>query len=106
MHLCIKKNQNAPRPSEHPPVRGKKYLCRELRSQICPLYLIYKSASEARGTITPAPLLFDIFFAAVINVAHHGGFGAPEEEKGKGRAGVNDCRKVSPGDAALGHALR
>ena len=23
-HCCLKKNQNAPRPSEHPPVRGKK----------------------------------------------------------------------------------
>ena len=22
--ICLKKNQNAPRPSEHPPVRGKK----------------------------------------------------------------------------------
>ena len=26
--FCLKKNQNAPRPSEHPPVRGKKYLSR------------------------------------------------------------------------------
>ena len=24
--LCLKKNQNAPRPSEHPPVMGKKCL--------------------------------------------------------------------------------
>ena len=24
VHCCLKKNLNAPRPSEHPPVRGKK----------------------------------------------------------------------------------
>ena len=26
MYVCFKKNQNAPRPSEHPPVRGEKIL--------------------------------------------------------------------------------
>ena len=43
----------------------------------------------------PAPLLFNSFCAAVINVAstlqggqrHHGRFGTPEEEKGGGGAG-------------------
>ena len=36
---------------------------------------------------------------------HHGRFGTPEEEKGGGGAGGSNCRRVSPGDAALGHAL-
>ena len=30
----------------------------------------------------------------------------PEEEKGGGGAGGSNCRRASPGDAALGHALR
>ena len=61
-----------------------------------------------------APLLFNIFFAAVINVASTR-FKADKgimdtlvhlaEEKGGGRAGGSNCRRVSPGDAALGHAL-
>ena len=34
---------------------------------------------------------------------HHGRFGAPEKEK---RAGGSNYRRASPGDAALGHALR
>ena len=37
---------------------------------------------------------------------HHGRFGTPEEENRGGRAGGSNCRRVSPGDAALGHALR
>ena len=37
---------------------------------------------------------------------HHGRFGIPEEEKAGGGAGGSNCRRVSPGDAALGHALR
>ena len=39
---------------------------------------------------------------------HHGRFGTPEEEKrggGAGGAGGSNCRRVSSGDAALGHAL-
>ena len=30
---CLKKNQNAPRPSEHPPVRGKK--CQNVLGPVC-----------------------------------------------------------------------
>ena len=61
------------------------------------------------------PLLFNIFIAAVINVAYTrfkadkgiiDDLGAPEEEKGGGGAGGSNCRRASPGDAALGHALR
>ena len=36
---------------------------------------------------------------------HHGRFGTPEKEKGGGGAGGRNCRRVSPRDAALGHAL-
>ena len=35
---------------------------------------------------------------------HHGRFGTPEEEKGGEGAGGSKCRRVSPGDAALGYA--
>ena len=65
-----------------------------------------------------APLLFNIFFAAVINVASTG-FKANKgivdalvhlrEKRGTGAAGAvggSSCRRVSPGDAALGYALR
>ena len=62
-----------------------------------------------------APLLFNIFFAADINVTYKGfkadedimdAFGAPEEEKGGGGAGESNCRRTSPGDATLGYASR
>ena len=36
---------------------------------------------------------------------HHGRFGTPKEKKGGRGAGGSNCRRVSPGDAALGHAL-
>ena len=61
-----------------------------------------------------APLLFNIFFAAVINVASTR-FKADKgimdalvhlrEKRGRGGGGCN-CWRVCPGDAALGHALR
>ena len=61
-----------------------------------------------------APLLFNIFFAAVINMAYTR-FKADKgitdalvhlrKKKGAGAGGSN-CRRASPGDAALGHALR
>ena len=63
-----------------------------------------------------APSLFNIFFAVFINRcdlhAFQGGqirqgrFGASEEEKGGGGEGRSNCRRASPSDAALGHALR
>ena len=61
-----------------------------------------------------APLLFNIFFAAVINVASTR-FKADKgimdalvhlrKRRGAGGAGGSNCRRVNPGDAALGHAL-
>ena len=60
------------------------------------------------------PLLSNIFFAAVINVASTR-FNADKgimdalvhlrKKKRRVGAGGSNCRKVSPGDAALGHAL-
>ena len=61
-----------------------------------------------------APLLFNIFFAAVINVAStrfkadQGIMDALVHLRGKGRAegwGGSNCRRVSARDAALGYAL-
>ena len=62
-----------------------------------------------------APLLFNIFFAAVINVAStrlNANKGITDalihlrKKKGAGGAKGSNCRRISPGDAALGHALR
>ena len=62
-----------------------------------------------------APLLFSIFFAAVINVAYtrfkvDGYIMDPlvhlREKKGAGGAGRSNCRRTGLGDATLGHALR
>ena len=60
-----------------------------------------------------APLLFNVFFAVVINVASTR-FKADKgimdalvhlrKKKGAG-GGKNNCRRFSPRDAALGHAL-
>ena len=59
-----------------------------------------------------APLLFNIFFAAVINLAStrfqadRGIMDALVHLRKKRRAGGSNCRRVSPRDAALGYALR
>ena len=58
-----------------------------------------------------APLLFNIFFAAVLNVASarvkadKGIMDALVHLRKKSGAEGSNCRRVSPGDAALGHAL-
>ena len=60
-----------------------------------------------------APLLFNIFFGAVINLAHThfkvdkdimDALVHPRKKKGAGGVGGSNCRRASPGDAALGHA--
>ena len=62
-----------------------------------------------------APLLFNILFTVVTNVAYMrfkagkyimNAFGASGEEKEGWEAGGGSCRRASPGDAALGHTLR
>ena len=58
-----------------------------------------------------APLLFNIFLAAVINVAStrfkvdKGIMDALVHLRKKRGAGGSNCRRVSPRDAALGYAL-
>ena len=62
-----------------------------------------------------APFLFSIFFVAVINVAYTC-FNADKDimddlvylrkKTEAGGAGGSNCRRASPGDAALGHASR
>ena len=61
-----------------------------------------------------APLFVNIFFAAVINVASTrfkadkgivDAFVHLRTKRGRGTGGSN-CKRVSPGDTALGHALR
>ena len=52
---CLKKNQNAPRSSEHPPVRGGKVLFKE-KSELSvlvadPKKLLYTVANPARGLL-------------------------------------------------------
>ena len=62
-----------------------------------------------------APLVFRIFFAAVINMTYTR-FKANKDimdslvhlrkKTGSGGTGGNKCRRASPSDVALGHALR
>ena len=63
-----------------------------------------------------APLLFNVFFAAVINVTY-ARFKADKDvmdalvhlrkkTPAGGRRGGGNCRRDSPGDVALGHTLR
>ena len=61
-----------------------------------------------------ASLLLNILFAAVINMvsprfkADKGIMDVlvhPRNQKGSGRAGGSNCRRVSPGDAALGFGI-
>ena len=62
-----------------------------------------------------APLLFNIFFAAVMNAAytrfqggkrHHGRFGAAKKQNGGGAAEGSNHQRAVPGDIAVGYALR
>ena len=62
-----------------------------------------------------APLLFNIFFAVVISVAYTlfkankdimDPLTHPRKKRGAGGAGGSNCWRASPGDGALGYALR
>ena len=52
-YCCLKKNQNAPRPSEHPPVMGKKWQLFLTFSVLVanPKKLLYTMANPARGLL-------------------------------------------------------
>ena len=86
--------------------------CVRLEDRVCSGWFAIEQGLR-QGCVLP-PLLFSIFFAAVINVAS-ACFKADEgimdalvhlrKKRGAGGAGGSDCRRVSLGDAALGHAL-
>ena len=68
MLLCLKKNQNAPRPSERPPVRGKKFIvdCPYV-FEVCP-FLAQKQGGiplfgEAPLNIVIGTLLVPVLFS-------------------------------------------
>ena len=84
--------------------------CVQLDDRVCSRWFAVEQ-SLRQGCVL-APLLFNIFFAAVINVASTR-FKADKcimdalfhLRKKRGAGGIN-CRRVSPRDAALGYALR
>ena len=85
--------------------------CVRLDDRVCSRWFALEQG--LRQACVLAPLLFNIFFAAVINVAStrfkadKGTMDAltPEEEKGGGGAGGCNYRRASPRDASLEHAL-
>ena len=88
--------------------------CARLDDRVCSRWFAVEQGLR-RGCVL-APLLFNIFFTAVMNVtsrrfkADKGIMDAlvhlrKKRGRGGGGAGGNKCRKVSPRDAALGHTL-
>ena len=73
---------------------------------------VVRCGTRPSSRVLLAPLLFNIFFASAINMASTR-FKADKDImdvlvhlEGKRGAGGSNCRRVSPGDAALGLALR
>ena len=87
--------------------------CVRLDERVCSGWFAVEQGLRQASVLTL--LLFNIFFAAVINVAYTG-FKADKDimdalvnlrkTKGAGGAGGSNYRRAIPGDAALGHALR
>ena len=68
-----------------------------------------RPSSRVRPRVPPVQHLLRGGFTRGLRVfqdgqMHHGRFGTPEAERGGGGAGGSNCRRVSPVDAALGHA--
>ena len=84
--------------------------CVRLDDRVCSRWFALEQGLR-QGCVL-APFLLNIFFAAVINVvstrfeADKGITDALVHPRKKRGAGGNNCRRVSPGDATLGHALR
>ena len=83
--------------------------CARLDDRVCSRWFAVEQGLR-QGCVL-APLLFNIVFAAVINVASarfkadKGIMDAFVPLRKKRRAGGSNCRRGSPGDAALGYAL-
>ena len=86
--------------------------CVQLDDRVCSRWFAVEQGLH-QGCVL-APLLFNIFFAAVINVAStrfkvdKGIMDALvhlRKKKGGGGVGGSNCRRITPLDAALGHAL-
>ena len=83
--------------------------CVRLDDRVCSRWLAVEQGLR-QGCVL-APRLFNIFFAAVINVtstrfkADKGNMDALVHLRKKRGAGGSNCRRVSPCDATLGHVL-